>query len=356
MIAVAHAPLGRGRMISTGVLLGVAAVLVLALLASAGSDRLAADFHESYLDAAGDVRAGNSPYANADAFPYLYPPLLAELVVPLTFLPENAASMFALVVSIAAVMGAVALVGVRDVRCFAAVAIWAPTWNAFEMANITAVLALLAALVWRYREERWRSAGVLGASLALKLVLGPLVVWAAATRRLGTAVLASAVALALTLASWAAIGFAGLTSYSDRIHEFSFAKTYSLVGITAALGVDPIVGHVAMLGAGAALLIAVAVLGRRGDETRAFTCAIVAALVLSPVVWLHYLALLVVPLGISRPNFAPIWLLPIVLWVCPRDGHGDAVQPYIPAVVVAMLFVVLMTQPRDGRRMSEVHA
>ena len=112
-----------------------------------------------------------------------------------------------------------------------------------------------------------------------------------------------------------------------------------------------------MIAGGLGLLLAVVVLGRRGDEVRAFTCAIVAALVLAPVVWLHYLVLLAVPLGISRPRFAPIWLLPIVLWMCPRAGHGDGLQPFVPALVVAALFAVLMVHPgpeRHGRAAGAV--
>ena len=241
------------------------------LVEAAGSRWLTADFRVSYLEAAQAVREGASPYPDGDSFPYLYPPLLAELLVPLTLLPGAVASFIGLVASVAAVMGALAVVGVRDVRCFAAVAIWAPAWNAFETANITAGLCLLAALVWRYRDEMWKSAGALGIALALKFILGSLLVWTAATRRVGTAAVAGAIALVLALASWAAIGFAGLTSYADQLREIEFSESYSLVGIATSLGFDPIVGRVAMILGGAALLAAVGVLGRRGDEVRAFT-------------------------------------------------------------------------------------
>ena len=82
-------------------------------------------------------------------------------------------------------------------------------------------------------------------------------------------------------------------------------------------------------------------------------CAIVAALALSPVVWLHYPVLLAVPLGIARPRFAPIWLLPIVLWVCPRAANGDGMQPFIPAIVVAVMLVALLVSPGAVRRPVE---
>jgi hypothetical protein len=344
----------RGRFISDEdvahrervvVLAAVAAVLLVTLVAATGSYKLAVDFHAGYLDAAQAVRSGGSPYSGADELPYVYPPVLAELLVPFTFLPEDVASFLAFVGSFAAVMGALALVGVRDVRCYAAVVIWAPGWNALEMANVTAVLTLLAALVWRYRDETWPSAGALGAALSVKLFFWPLLMWAAATRRVHTALLAVVIAVVAALASWAVIGFAGFTSFPDQLREVEFEDSYSLVGMAAALGFDPTVGRVAMVIAGGALLVVVGILSRRGDDARAFTCAIGATLVLTPVVWLHYLVLLAVPLGIARPRFAPIWLLPIVLWVCPRDGNGDGLQPFLPLLVVLVLMLALLGRP-----------
>ena len=108
-----------------------------------------------------------------------------------------------------------------------------------------------------------------------------------------------------------------------------------------------------MVVAGGVLLLAVCVLGRRGDEARWFTCAIGAVLVLTPVMWLHYLALLAVPLGIVRPRFSAIWLLPIVLWVCPRAGNGDGLQSVLPLLVVLLIVLALNQSPRGGMRAAE---
>ena len=349
---VATTSLGRRRMVSTVVLVAVAAMFLTTLVTATGTQRLGWDFHAGYLDAAESIRSNGTPYSADNEQPYVYPPVLAELLVPVTWLPDDVSSFLAFVASFAAVMGALALVGVRDVRCYAAVVIWAPGWNAFEMANVTAVLTLLAALVWRYRDATWPPAAALGAALSLKLFLWPLLIWTAATHRARTAVVATGIGLAAVLASWAAIGFAGFTSFPDQLHEIDFDSSYSLVGMAAALGFDPVVGRVAMVVIGGALLIACGYLGRQGDDARAFTCAIVATLALTPVVWLHYLTLLAVPLAILRPRFSGVWLLPILLWVCPRGWNGDGVQPYVPALLVALLFVILVARPQDERRLS----
>jgi hypothetical protein len=334
--------------VSTGVLVAVAAAFLTTLLAATSTARLAYDFHAGYLPAAEKIRSGISPYTPDPSaeLGYPYPPALAELVVPLTFLPQSAASFVAFLVSAATLAGALAIVGVRDVRCYAALVIWAPAWNALEMANVTAVLALGVALTWRHRDNLWASAGVSGFVFSLKLFLWPLLVWMGASRRVPAALLAVAVALVITIASWAVIGFAGFASFPDELRRIPYLESYSFVGIANEAGWDTSVGRLLTALAGGALLVLVVVLARQGDDISAFACAVGAALALSPVVWLHYLALLAVPLGVARPRFSAIWLLPIVLWVCPRGGNGDGLQPVVPALVttVVLLAIVLRSE------------
>ena len=75
-----------------------------------------------------------------------------------------------------------------------------------------------------------------------------------------------------------------------------------------------------MLAVGGALLVLCFLYARGGDEVRSFTCAVAATLALSPIVWLHYLVVLLVPLAIARPRFSLLWLLPALLWVSPKPG------------------------------------
>ena len=63
------------------------------------------------------------------------------------------------------------------------------------------------------------------------------------------------------------------------------------------------------------------VLGRRGDERRAFVLAIAAALALTPIVWLHYFALLVVVVAIAQPRLGLVWFVPLAMVVTPGSGH-----------------------------------
>lgn len=350
-------PLGWWRLLTAGVLVASAATLATGLFMAFGSDppvQLGWDFHVAYLPAAESILEGESPYQSPndpsldEARFYSYPPQLAVALTPLTLLPVDAAVVVAVLASLASLLGALWLVGVRDVRCYAVVPLWGSSWNAIEMANLSALLVLLLAVVWRFRATLWPLATALGVIVSLKLFLLPMLFWAAATRRFRAAGVAIAVGLAVTFASWAAIGFAGLRRYPDLLARIAAQDSYSIADVAMAVGLGSDAGHLFSFVVVAGLVALCAILGRRGDEQRAFAVAVAAALALSPVVWLHYLALLIVPLGVARPRFTPIWLLPIVLWVGPRSSHGDGLEPFLPTIVTAILLTVVLTRPRGG--------
>ena len=334
----------------------VAAAVTLVLAAafavfSSESDRIGFDLRAGYLPAAEAVRDGVSPYADPDdptldlRHTYVYPPQVAIGLVPLTWLPVDLAAFLVFLASVAALLGAVALVGVRDVRCYAAVLLWAPTWNSLDTLNVSSALALGVALLWRFRSTLWPLGATLGVMVSVKLFLWPMLVWVGLTRRPPAAILALVLGLGVTLASWAAIGFAGLADYPELLSRVDDQENYSIVAIADELGIGSVGLALAAI-VGGALLVAAISSGRRGQEVRAFTLAVAATLALSPVVWLHYLTLLIAPLGLARPRFSPLWLLPIVLWVSPRDENGEGLHPFVPMVVVAVLIALLLVRPR----------
>ena len=144
-------------------------------------------------------------------------------------------------------------------------------------------LALAAALVWRYRDTTWTAPRGSRRRDGAQALLWPLLVWFAATERARSAARALGIGVALTFVAWAAIGFTGLTSYADRLEAAPYERSYSFLGMAAALGPqsdDRTSGDAGLRGA---LLGAVVHLGRKGDEVQAFTCAIVAALAFAPV-------------------------------------------------------------------------
>ena len=57
-----------------------------------------------------------------------------------------------------------------------------------------------------------------------------------------------------------------------------------------------------------------------GGDRRAFAVAVVASLVATPLVWMHYLLLLYVPIALYRPRLSGLWFLPLLLWADADDA------------------------------------
>lgn len=359
-VADVSAPWSQGihsprRGLLTAALVVVASVWTVALLSfSLGEGLLAWDVRFAYLPAAEAVLEGNSPYPALDdpiledQKGYVYPPQLLMALLPLTPLPIEAVAVLMALGMLGLVGLTLWILGVRDLRCYAAAALWMPVASGVLLSNLSIPLAFALAVAWRYREDVGRSAGALGLSVSSKLLLWPLLLWSIARGHVRTVAWAVVLGLGVTLAAWAAIGFDGLTRYPDllaRLDEIQSANSYSFVGMAATLGLGEPVGRGLALAVGLALLAACVVLARRGDDLRSFTCAVAATLALSPIVWLHYLVLLLVPVAVARPRFSPLWLLPILLWVSPKPGYAEGVQTFAPAIVAAVLCFFLLREP-----------
>jgi hypothetical protein len=349
-----------GSGLAAAVLFLFAGLLTVGLIGfSASQELLAWDLRFAYLPAAEAVLNGESPYPTLDdpiledQKGYVYPPQLVVALLPLAWLPLEVAAALTTLLMLVLLGLTLYVLDVRDPRCYAAVLLWVPTVGGYLFSNLSIPLTLAVSLVWRYRDVVWPPAVALGLAISAKLLLWPLLVWTLATRRVMTTVWAIAIGVAATMAAWAAIGFDGLEEYPDllrRLSEIQSENSYSFVGMTATLGLSESVGQALTLLVGAGLLVACVVLARGGEEFRSFTCAVAATLALSPVVWLHYLVVLIVPLAIARPRFSSLWLLPIVLWVSPRPGYAEGFQTFAPAIVTAVVLFVLLDRPQPRVR------
>jgi hypothetical protein len=336
----------------------VAVLWTLGLMSmSVGLDLLGWDVRFAYLPAAEAVLDGRSPYPELDdpilldQKGYVYPPQLLYLMLPLTVLPVALVGIAVAVGLCVLVVATLRLLGVSDIRCYAAAFLWMPTMSGILLANVSILLAFAAAVVWRYRDRVWPPAVALGITVSAKLLFWPLFVWTVVTGRLRATAWAIVIGAGVTLAAWAAIGFDGLGGYPDllrRLSEIQSENSYSLVGIASMLGLPEWTGRAAMLAAGGALVVLCVVFARRGDDFRSFTSALGATLALSPIVWLHYLVVLLVPTAIARPRFSPLWLLPILLWGSPKPGYAEGIQTAFPAIAVAIFLAVVLTRPRPG--------
>jgi alpha-1,2-mannosyltransferase len=298
-------------------LLWLAGTLVLATVlvrqASSPTGQYAFDF-QGYHVAAADIAAGRSPYA-AEMFDrpipaqgavlYKYPPLLAQLLVPLAAVPLSAAAAIWLVLQAAAILGAVWLGAVaggarRTIETFAwagvAATFFLPNFDTLWKGNVSGFLALAVGLA-----VAGGLAGGAGAVAATLLKTTPAVLLAPALvagRRAAVGVLVGlpVVAVSLVLSPSAWIDFArvipnllsGPSLFANNMAPHSLVA-FALP--TAPLAAD--IARALAVGAGLVAVAASVVLARRANGwPAALTLGVAASLLLPSATWYHYLAVL----------------------------------------------------------------
>jgi len=321
-----------------------ALALVFALAAYAGDDRLALDFHYELYPQAALLRAGEPAFDTPDAYlqdrANLIWPIAAVLpVVPLTYVGPEAADWIATGFTIATLVAALGVLGVKDWRVYGVTLLWPSVTDAYQTANASLPLVLLVAIAWRWRHRGAVSGAAIGCGLAVKFFLWPLVIWFLAAKRwlaagVTTALLATSLLLMLPFTS---IGeYVRLLQKLRRTFE---PDTYTVFAVLNDLGAPEMVSRGATLALGLGLL---AFAWRR----RSLTLAIAAALVLSPIVWRHFFVLLVVPIALIRPRLHPLWLVPIGMWLGDGTFNGDTWQTIVVLILAGI--VVIACETRRG--------
>lgn len=331
-------------------------------------DRQAADFHFNYYYAAEAIRAGKDFYP-ADGFvvrgpqdliiDYVYPPLLALVTVPWTFVPIGLAEVVFQLLLVVAFVATLAVLGVRDWRCYGLAFLWPPVTDAVTTGNVTILLGLLAALTWRLRDRPLAAGATVGISVATKIFLWPLGIWLAATRRATAALWSLVIGLAAILGSWAVVGFQGMADYPDlarRLSDRMDERGYTLYALGVDLGLSPGLARALWAALAVALLAAVVAVARRREERRAFVLALAAAIACSPIVWLHYFSLLLVAVAIVQPRLGPIWFLGLPLQLVITTGvyNGSTFQTAAMLVAAALTVGLALRDPSERRRRVSV--
>ena len=215
------------------VLFGLVPVAVTcSMLAIAAVDGpLAWDFHNELYPQAEALLDGRNPYPDA-----LWPPSATAVAMPFTALPPDVADFVFAVAGLACFLAALAVVGVRDWRVYGVALLWPSVIGEIRLSHLTPLLCLLLALAWRTRDSTARAGSALGIAMGLKFFLWPIVLWLAATRRLGAAALAAAIAGASLLL---VLPFAGLGDYLSTVADTGRAfdqDGYSVFGLLTQLG------------------------------------------------------------------------------------------------------------------------
>jgi hypothetical protein len=315
-------------------------------------------------EASRSVLHGASPYppphawALHDEQQFVYPPIAALMAAPLAVFPFGVAAALLAVIELAATGLTLWVLRVRDWRCYGVTLLWYPVLENFLLGSITSLLGLGLALAWRYRDDRHVAPLAVAPLVAAKIFLWPMLLWLAATRRTLAAWRASALAVAGVALSWALIGFAGLGSYPRLLNDLSGLeqwKSYSAVALGLVSGMTPGQARALALAACAMALVGVVLIARRANtnaeaDRQAFVLALAAAFFFSPIVWTHYLALLIVPIALTRRTLSPLWFVPLAIWATPQQSDGDPWRVVLGfSVWVVVLAACLRPGPAPGR-------
>jgi glycosyl transferase family 87 len=324
------------------VLLFPIAVFVLVLVREYDSGDVAVDFHNELYPEAQLVVDGRNPFppAHSDLSAganRVFPIPAALLAAPFTLVSRGAADAAFTGFVVLCLAATLYVLRVRDWRAYGLVLLWPPVISAVQTANLTLTLGLLCALAWTHRDNKLLPGVFIGLALALKFFLWPLTVWLLATRRFASATVAVSITAVSLLLVLPFTSISGYVSLVDRLSDTVDEKGYTLYALLYELGVSATVGKIVWFVVGLTVLLA----GRRS-----FSICVIAALLLSPIVWLHFFALLVVPLAIAG---APLWAwaIPLLMWLVPGTGNG---LPWQTALVLAatgaILLVVSAARPR----------
>lgn len=329
--AAAHVTLG---------VLPVVAIVTMVWIAN-GSNSIAADFHNEIYPQAKLMLAGEDPYPSPGSDltagrNYIWPPLPVFVASPLTLLAPADADLVAAIVGLVAFMAALFVVGVRDWRVYGAAFLWPQVLADIRVAHYSLVLCLAIAIAWRMRSRLVVPGLTVGIAIGLKFFLWPLVLWLAALRRFREAAIACGVAAATLLLL---IPFTDVPDYVRVLRELGATfdqDSYTPYGLLVQAGAPSRVATLLSLAVGFSLI---ALAWRR----RSFALFVASSLVLSPIVWLDYFALLAIPLAVVKPRFGPLWLLPLLTWGVTGAGAGNGDVIAMVRVLGVFAFVVWYT-------------
>jgi hypothetical protein len=222
----------------------------------------------------------------------------------------------------------------------------APVLDTVSLGALSSALLLGVAAAWRYRDRPYVAAPVTALTAVAKLFAWPLFVWLLATRRVRTAGIAVLVACVLLVGGWAVIDFAGLRNYPHLLRMLSrveAVQSYSLVGLLRLHG-GVATAVTGLLSLAVLLAVVIAARGPQGDR-RSLSVAVAGALLATPVLWLHYLVLLYVPIALARPRLSAIWFAPLAFWITPLAHSDGSTWRTCFVLAVAALIVLRSLAP-----------
>lgn len=337
--------------------LGVTAVgllwVALALPGLTSTSNWGEDF-VAYHEAASRLLETGSPYVPASLetdfepqgqFLYLYPPPLSIAVTPLTVLDADVGATLWYVLRIGALALAAALMPVRPTTRLLAFGISLFSYAILRdlvMGNVSILITLGLSAGWRWLD---RPAGSIALALtaSVRVTTGAYLIWFGLRRAWRSLAAMVAAGLAVLVVSLPIVGVDGYRDYLALLGNVSdtgdLEQNRHLTVLALELGVPEDRLWLVLVPVWAAALVAMALSTRRDREVGYMVTA-GAALLLAPLMWDHYLSMLLLPAAFlfERGRRWAI-VLPLLSWLPPP------LTPLAPVAALLLPFLARSAEP-----------
>lgn len=312
---------------------------------------------DDFLRAGTAVLHGRNPYpavGTAEVYSgsaFVYPYLYSWVFAPLAALPVGVGEAVGVGLMAVAVAVTASWARPRQPAVPALVLMTAFTVTGLQLGSLSPLL--LAGLIglWLLRDRPVLFALVAAPLLAAKVFLLPVLVWPLLTRRYRAfGFTTGGIVLLLGLGFW--VGPLSAHDYLRLLSSLGAHEASAGMGMISRLraaGSGPQVAQGAALLAAAGLVAAAWWRSRRHPERAdalLFGAAVLAALLLTPVLWSHYLALLLAPLLVVPRRITAVAVFAALSWLIARPHHSGVVPTLTGALIAAALGVVAVRAER----------
>lgn len=277
---------------------------------------------------------------------YMYAPPLGIAVGPLAGLELEFAAVLWYLLHLLALVATCALLpvpGWTRLATFGVAALSLGVTRDLVLGNVSVLLLLPLAVAWRWLD---RPAGAVAQALAMSVrpTLGTLLVWQSLRRQWRVVAWTIGSGLVIIVLTLPFVGLEGYREYLTVLRNLGgvtgVEHNLDLGSTLVAVGVDERAAELALL-AGYGLAIAAVGLSLRREPELGFVVTATASLLLSPLLWDHYLAMLVLPAAYLAAR-GQAWglALPLASWLPP---------PVLPFVVLAATWAPFLAREPDGR-------
>lgn len=319
-----------------GLVIGSIAAIVFLLLILAitrvlyGSAAWAYDFI-AYKDAAVRLIQTGSPYQpgwtlngpfQAGPFDlYLYSPVPAVLMLPFGYLSTDGGALIFLVIRLAMLVSMCALMPVNRPARLATLAVAcvsAPVLQDLNLGNVSLIVTFLAVVAWQFVDRPLASVAI-AAAASLRPTMAIFALWWLVRRQWRAVVWTALAGLALVVITLPFVGIAGWTDYVTLLANLTnfeaVYRNFALEALAVRAGAPEWLASAALFAGYAAAGVAVA-LSLRRDRDVSFVVTVGATLLLSPLLWDHYMTNLLIPAALLAGRGRPWGLvLPLLCWL-----------------------------------------